>query len=288
MLGDVRQPLLHDAVDDELLVAVELVDRAGADVEVGADLRAPGELVGLRAQGRGQAVVVERGGAQLARQAQQLLIACVATAWVSRSSSCSLGGASCIVASSRSSTPVSAWLASSCRSRARRARSASWACRTALAVRARSASRRRSMRSKAECRRATSALSGSGIVGRAEPGRKSTASMASMTSPSGRKRRRRTIALTSTVASTAATSTRKRSRSTPPGRASNPQATDEASTVAQMIAAFTARTCVSNGGLARRDAGVRNMPSSDRRSASRDPAGGHVLDGSGLAILFEA
>ena len=92
-------------------------------------------------------------------------MACVATPCVSRSSARNSGGASWAVASRRSRTPVSAWLASSCRSRARRARSPSWAWSTAVAVRSRSDSRRSSMRSKARCRRATSSTLAVGIAG---------------------------------------------------------------------------------------------------------------------------
>jgi hypothetical protein len=73
VLGHVRQPLLHDAVDDDLLVLVERVQRARLERELGVDARAPAELGHERAQRGGEPEVVERGRAQLAREPQQLL-----------------------------------------------------------------------------------------------------------------------------------------------------------------------------------------------------------------------
>ena len=72
-----------------------------------------------------------------------------ASVLTSASSPASSGGAFSRIASSRSSSPVSDWLTSSCRSRAIRARSSSCASRAALEARRRSASSRSSMRTNA-------------------------------------------------------------------------------------------------------------------------------------------
>jgi hypothetical protein len=67
--------------------------------------------------------------------------------------------------------------------------------------------------------------------------------MASISSSSGAKRRRRSQPLTSTIAMSAATSTRKRLRSMI-GSECRLAATDAANTVPVMSSALTARTCV--------------------------------------------
>ena len=180
VLGDVRQPLLHDAVDDELLVAAELVDRACAEVEVAC---------GSRVSARSRSTFVRSAAARpwsssaAGRSSRARRSSSSSPAWPPPGSRAApraaLGGASLrrglAGAAARRSAP--GWPRRAGRAPAARARPPG-ACSTALAVRARSASRRSSMRSKAECRRATSSLSGSGSCGRAEPGRKSTASMA--------------------------------------------------------------------------------------------------------------
>ena len=72
MAGDVRQRLLDDAVDDELLELAQQRPRAVGG-EVRRDAPALAEQPHLRAQRGHQAVVVERRRAQLAGQAEQLL-----------------------------------------------------------------------------------------------------------------------------------------------------------------------------------------------------------------------
>ena len=130
VLGDVRQALLGDAVDDELLLVAE--QRHGR--------RGGGSSRGCRCARRSRAPAVQRGqrpwsssavGRSSRARCSSSSIACVASRLVSRSSSCSAGGASWIVASRRSRIAVSAWLTSSCRSCASRWRSSSWARSTA-------------------------------------------------------------------------------------------------------------------------------------------------------------
>ena len=70
---DVAERLLHDAVDHGLLVVVEVGELTTAEVERHVDPRRLLKAVGLGAQRGLEAVVVQRGGAQLARQAQQLV-----------------------------------------------------------------------------------------------------------------------------------------------------------------------------------------------------------------------
>ena len=171
--GDVRQALLDDAVDHELRVVVERVDGRRVQAQLGLQAGAAGERVDLGAQRGREPEVVERDGPQLAREAHELL---------HRLGGDRLGRAQLVAQRGRrlqrrrlrgaAAPPVSAWLASSWRSRARRARSSSWPRRTSPAVRERSASRRSSMRSKAEFRRATSAEPAAGRRGRSPPGPK--------------------------------------------------------------------------------------------------------------------
>ena len=198
--GDVRQRLLHDAVDDELL---ELADQRARAVggEVRGDAPALAEQAHLRAQRRHQAVVVERRRAQLAGQAEQLLHRLVGEA---------LGLLELLgelrAARSRpwrraaARPPASAWLTSSCRSRATRARSASWARSTAVALPTRSCSRRESMRLKDSRRREMSADSPSCAWARTPGSVRSTASIVRVSDSSGAKRRRMTRLLASSVA----------------------------------------------------------------------------------------
>ena len=72
VLGDVGERLLGDPVDHQLLVVAQRRHVAAA-AELGMDPGAFGEVADLLAQRRHQAVVVERAGAQLARQVEQLL-----------------------------------------------------------------------------------------------------------------------------------------------------------------------------------------------------------------------
>ena len=72
VLGDVGEALLRDAVDHELLLVGQRRHRAVAR-EAGVDPGALREVLDLRRERRDQAVVVERGRAQLAREVQELL-----------------------------------------------------------------------------------------------------------------------------------------------------------------------------------------------------------------------
>ena len=130
-------------------------------------------------------------------------IAWVASALVSPSSAWRCGGASDIVASSRSRIPVSAWLTSSWRSWAIRERSCSWARRTARPDSRRSCSSRLIMRLKSLVSRWTS-LEAPLICSARMPGEvRSTSLIVRTRRPIGSSRRRSSIELSSTTASTA-------------------------------------------------------------------------------------
>ena len=70
--GDVVERLLHDAVDHDLLVGTELAE-IGRQSGVSRRRRLAGEAVDLGAQRGLEPVVVQRGRAQLAGEAQQLV-----------------------------------------------------------------------------------------------------------------------------------------------------------------------------------------------------------------------
>ena len=97
VLGDVREALLRDAEDHELL----LVDSVGASPWWWKRGLMPGPLAEVARPGRrapAQAVVVERGRAQLARERSSSSIAWATSSCVSCSSERSASGASPIVA----------------------------------------------------------------------------------------------------------------------------------------------------------------------------------------------
>ncbi len=73
MLGDVRQALLGDAVDHQLLLGGEPGD-GPARVEGGADARLIAEVADLALEGREQTVVVEHRGAEVAGEREELLL----------------------------------------------------------------------------------------------------------------------------------------------------------------------------------------------------------------------
>ena len=134
VLGDVRQPLLHDAVDDDLLVAVELrPSRRRRRGRCGSASPGRTRRPSCAAPTPGRGRRGRRGAARAPGAAARS-----SPAWPPPGLAHLVqpGRGVLHVASSRSSTPVSAWLVSSCRSRARRARSASWARRTARRARA--------------------------------------------------------------------------------------------------------------------------------------------------------
>ena len=130
-------------------------------------------------------------------------IAWVASALVSASSPTRCGGASDIVASSRSRIPVRAWLTSSWRSWAIRVRSCSWARSTARPDSRRSCSSRPIMRLKSPVRRWTSLEAPRETSARVPGEVRSTALMVLTSLPIGSRRRRSSSELSSTTASTA-------------------------------------------------------------------------------------
>ena len=245
--GDVRKALLHDAVDRDLLARGRARRAPASRSSVGRHARLAREVADLRAQRGREPVVVERGGAQLARDPQQLLDRLRRRAAASRAARrAAPSGARCVVASRRSSTPVSAWLASSWRSRAMRARSASCAAHHGA---------RRPARARPAGGRACDRRRGAGERPRASRRRgstgappgvwKSTDSIATIRRSSGSKRRRRMSPLTSTVASSAAVSSSSR-RSSPLGDQLRATSSVAARTVAAIRAALTPSTWASS------------------------------------------
>ena len=214
----------------------------------------------LRAQRGRQPVVVERGRAQLARQAQQLLHRLRGERAGSRAARRAAPAAPARRSpAGAASTPVSAWLTSSCRSRATRARSPPGPQHGAGACRARSASRR--VEHAVERLAQADDLLDLGAPrrrGARGPRRSRRPPSRAMSCSSGAKRRRSTSPLTSTVASTAQTS-RPRRRWSATASGSRCTVTVAASTVAAISSALTARTWVRSAG--------RFAPSSHRHGA---------------------
>ena len=135
VLGDVRQALLRDAVDHELLlVGQRRHARRGGGSAPAMPVRWPKSL-DLAGERGDQAVVVERGRAQLAGEREQLLHRLADELLRLLQLARRPHGASPIVAESRSRIAVSAWLTSSCRSCAIRLRSCSCARSTARPAR---------------------------------------------------------------------------------------------------------------------------------------------------------
>ncbi len=210
--GGVGERLLGDPVDDQLGVVAE-VGEVALDLELGVDLaparaarpgrRSPPPGRGRRARsgaagGRGRAARASPGWRAL---------------WSRRARASSSGGAASRAASSRSSSPVSDWLTSSWRSRATRARSSSWACSAAEPARRRSASSRRIIRRKASSIRSTSSVSPTPSIEAGEGGaglERSTFSISSIRSSSGRSRRRSRVSASISATTTSASPITKR------------------------------------------------------------------------------
>ena len=169
-------------------------------------------------------------------------MACPDSRLVSSSSARSSLGACSIDACRRRETAVRAWLTSSCRSRAIRSRSRSWASITARPASRRSTSRRAIMFRKAAASRLVSALSAP-RQGSARPGSgaRSARSISEMSSSSGLKRRCRSNQLAMSVATVARPNT---IASRPPGRYPSfvLSASVATSTVTATSSRLTART----------------------------------------------
>ena len=206
---DVRQRLLHDAVDDELLDLAEQRPRPVGG-EARRDAPALAERRDLRAQGgqRGRGRRARRGAARGPGRAARPSPGRRA-AGSRRAPRRSSGGACSAVAARRSETAASAWLTSSCRSRATRARSASWARSTAVG--AAGALGLQALEHAVEGVAQPGDVGGLAVLrlgahARARRGRRAPSCVVS--DSSGAKRRRMTRLLASTVARIAATSTR--------------------------------------------------------------------------------